>query len=64
MKIIIQNHNVTIGENLKNDIGQYTGRKSFRIIMPEQDISKETGKIQEIVNAARIGYVKPIIEEE
>ena len=51
-----------IEEKTKKESGQLTGKIDKRTIGPEVDISKESEYVQGIVNAARIGYIKPVQE--
>ena len=56
---IIQNHSVQIKSRKLTESGKNTGEFHYQTISPTVDISKESEEIQAIVNAARIGYVKP-----
>ena len=59
----IQNHSVKIISWKLSETGKITGDKYIRTIGPQADISAESEDIQAICNAARIGYVAPVIEE-
>lgn len=56
---IIENHSVQIKCRKLTDSGKNTGEFHYRTLSPVADISEEPEAVRAIVNAARIGYVKP-----
>ena len=59
----IEGFSVTIKEKTKTESGKFTGQIHRKTIGPEADISEESEKVQEIVKAARIDYVRPVEPE-